>query len=79
MNRHVFIDILQTEHFTPVNFDMGYKKNMSFEYDKKKMDLVPLSEKLLFTYFFYEWWVKIVLFLLSNAYTLATDCVSGKC
>ena len=29
-NRHVFIDIFQTEHFSAVKFVMSYYKNMSF-------------------------------------------------
>ena len=28
--RHVFINIFQTEPLSPVKFDMGYEKNMSF-------------------------------------------------
>ena len=30
ITRHVFINILQTEHFLAVKFAMGYEKNMSF-------------------------------------------------
>ena len=30
ITKHIFINILQTEHFSAVKFAMGYKKNMSF-------------------------------------------------
>ena len=30
ITRHVFINISQMAHFSAVNFDTGYEKNMSF-------------------------------------------------
>ena len=30
ITRHIFINILQTEHFPAVKFDKGYEKNMNF-------------------------------------------------
>ena len=30
ITRHVFINIIQTEHFSAVKFTMGYEKNVSF-------------------------------------------------
>ena len=30
ITRHVFINVLQTEHFSAAKFVMGYEKNMSF-------------------------------------------------
>ena len=28
--KHIFINILQTEHFSAIKFGMGYEKNLSF-------------------------------------------------
>ena len=35
ITRHVFINIFQTEHFSALQCDMGYEKNMSFFCDTK--------------------------------------------
>ena len=39
ITRYVFINIVQTEHFPAVQFDLGYEKNMSFR-------VIPKSPKV---------------------------------